>query len=54
MVRETGDQATGCIMDYTKYLKHVTGCNAQRLALWAALLFLVVVAGMAALGSSLS
>jgi hypothetical protein len=41
-------------MDYTKYLKVVTGCNAQRLALWAALLVLAVVAGMAALGSGLS
>jgi hypothetical protein len=54
MVRETGDQTTGCVMDYTKYLKVVTGCNAQRLALWAALLVLAVVAGMAALGSGLS
>jgi hypothetical protein len=54
MVWETGDQTIGCVMDYTKYLKYVTGCNAQRLVLWAALLFLVVVAGMAILGSGLS
>jgi hypothetical protein len=54
MVWETGDQTTGWIMDYTKYLKAVTGVNAQRLALWAALIVLVVVAGMALLGSGLS
>ena len=41
-------------MDYTKYLKVITGINAQRLALWAALIFLMVVAGMAALSSGLS
>jgi hypothetical protein len=54
MVWETGDQTTGCVMDYTKYLKVVTGINTQRLALWAALIFLVLVAGMAALSSGLS
>jgi hypothetical protein len=41
-------------MDYGKYLKGVTGINTQKLALWAALLVLVVVAGMAVLGSGLS
>jgi len=41
-------------MDYAKYLKVVTRINIQRLALWAALIILAVVAGMAALGSGLS
>jgi hypothetical protein len=41
-------------MDYTKYFKCVTGINTQKLALWAALLVLAIVAGMAALGSGLS
>jgi len=54
MVRETGDQTTGCVMDYTKYFKVVTGINTQKLALWVALIILAIVAGMAALGSGLS
>jgi hypothetical protein len=41
-------------MDYAKYLKAVSGINTAKLALWAALLFMAVVAGMAALGSGLS
>lgn len=39
-------------MDYAKYLKGISGINTAKLALWAALLFMVVVAGIAALGSS--
>jgi hypothetical protein len=54
MVRETGDQTTGWVMDYGKYFKVVTGINTQKLALWAALLVLAVVAGIAVLGSGLS
>jgi hypothetical protein len=54
MVRETGDLTTGCVMDYAKYWKVVTGINHQKLALWAALIVLAVVAGMAVLGSGLS
>jgi hypothetical protein len=38
-------------MDYSKYGKLISQVNTQKLALWAALLFLVVVAGMAFLGS---
>jgi hypothetical protein len=38
-------------MDYTKYVKDISGVNTAKLALWAALLFMVVVAGMAVLGS---
>jgi hypothetical protein len=38
-------------MGYTKYLKAVSGINTAKLALWAALLFMAVVAGIAALGS---
>ena len=41
-------------MDYTKYLKGVSGINTAKLALWAALLFVAVVAGIAVLGSGLS
>jgi hypothetical protein len=41
-------------MDYTKYVKGVSRVNTVKLALWAALLFMVVVAGMAILGSGLS
>jgi hypothetical protein len=38
-------------MDYTKYMRCVSGINTAKLALWAALLFVVAVAGVAALGS---
>jgi len=41
-------------MDYAKYMKGVSGFNAAKLALWAALLFMAVVAGMAVLGSGMS
>jgi len=41
-------------MDYTKYVKGISKVNTAKLALWAALLFLVVVAGIAVLGSALS
>jgi len=37
-------------MEYTKYLKGFSGVNTAKLALWAALLAIVVVAGIAALG----
>ncbi len=39
-------------MDYAKYLKGVSGVNTAKLALWAALIFMAVVAGIAALGSA--
>jgi hypothetical protein len=41
-------------MDYVKYMKGVSGINSAKLALWAALLFVVVVVGIAALGSGTS
>jgi hypothetical protein len=41
-------------MDYAKYMRGVRRINPERLALWAALLFLVVIAGIAALGSGTS
>ena len=41
-------------MDYTKYVKSFSGFNPAKLALWAALLFVVLVAGMAVLNSGLS
>ena len=41
-------------MDYARYMKGVSGVNTARLALWAALIFVVVVAGMAILGSGTS
>jgi hypothetical protein len=41
-------------MDYTKYMKSVSGINSAKLALWAALLFMVLVAGIAVLNSGLS
>ena len=41
-------------MDYAKYMKGVSGVNTARLALWAALLFVAVVAGIAVLGSGMS
>jgi hypothetical protein len=39
---------------YTKYMKSVSGINSAKLALWAALLFMVLVAGIAVLNSGLS
>jgi hypothetical protein len=50
MVREK-DLTAGWNMDYAKYTRCVSGINTAKLALWAALLFVVVVAGVAALGS---
>jgi hypothetical protein len=41
-------------MDYAKYMKGVPGINPAKLALWAALIFAVVVAGIAILGSGMS
>jgi hypothetical protein len=41
-------------MDYTKYMRGVTRINTAKLALWAALIFVVVVAGLAVLGSGTS
>jgi hypothetical protein len=41
-------------MDYASYKKGVSGINTARLALWAALIFVVVVAGIAVLGSGMS
>jgi hypothetical protein len=41
-------------MDYTKYMKSVSRVNSARLAMWAALLFVVLVAGIAVLNSGLS
>jgi len=38
-------------MDYTKYMKSFSGINPAKLALWAALLFMVLVAGIAVLNS---
>ena len=38
-------------MDYTKYMKNFSGINSARLALWAALIFIVLVAGIAVLNS---
>jgi hypothetical protein len=41
-------------MDYTKYLRGFSGINTARVAMWAALLFVVLVAGIAILNSGLS
>jgi hypothetical protein len=41
-------------MDYTRYLKSFSGINTAKLALWAALLAMALVAGFAALGPKLS
>ena len=41
-------------MNYAKYMKGVSRVNTARLALWAALIFVVVVAGIAILGSGTS
>ena len=41
-------------MDYARYMKSVSRINTARLALWAALIFVAVVAGIAILGSGMS
>ena len=41
-------------MDYAKYMRSVSGVNSAKLALWAALIFGAVVAGIAILGSGMS
>ena len=41
-------------MDYARYMKVVPRINTARLALWAALIFVAVVAGIAILGSGMS
>jgi len=41
-------------MDYARYMKSFSGINTARLALWAALIFVAVVAGVAVLGSGMS
>ena len=38
-------------MDYTKFMKSISGIDTAKLALWAVLLFMVLVAGIAVLGS---
>ena len=38
-------------MDYTKLVKSISGVDTAKLALWAVLLFMVLVAGIAVLGS---
>jgi hypothetical protein len=45
------NRITGWIMDYVKHLKAVSGINTAKLAMWVALIFVVVVAGIAVLGS---
>ena len=41
-------------MDYARYMKGVSRVNTARLALWAALIFVAVIAGIAVLGSGMS
>ena len=41
-------------MDYAKYMKSFSGINSAKLALWAALIFMVLVAAIAVLNSGLS
>ena len=41
-------------MNCVKYMKGISRVNTARLALWAALIFVVIVAGMAILGSGMS
>jgi hypothetical protein len=41
-------------MDYAKYLKGFPRIDLAKVALWAALLFVVLVAGIAVLNSGLS
>ena len=43
----------GWAMDYTRYMKSSSGINSARLALWAALLGVVLVAVIAVLNSGL-
>jgi hypothetical protein len=43
----------GFAMDYARYIKGFSGINSARLALWAALIFVVMVAGIAVLNSGL-
>ena len=38
-------------MDYAKYMKSFSGINSAKLALWAALIFMALVAGIAVLNS---
>ena len=45
---------TECAMDCARYLKGVSRVNTAKLALWAAMLAIVVVAGMAILNSGMS
>ena len=41
-------------MDYARYMKGVSGINTARVALWAAMIFVLVIAGIAVLGSGMS
>jgi hypothetical protein len=41
-------------MDYAKYTRSFSRINHAKLALWAALIFVVLVAGIAVLGSGTS
>jgi hypothetical protein len=41
-------------MKYIKYMKSFSGFDSARLAMWAALLFVVLVAAIAVLNSGLS
>ena len=41
-------------MDYAKCMRSIKRINTAKLALWAALIFVVVVAGIAVLGSGTS
>ena len=41
-------------MDYVKHMRNVGRINLEKLALWAVLLFLVVIVGIAVLGSGTS
>jgi hypothetical protein len=41
-------------MDYAKYMRGFSRINFEKLALWAALIFLAVIAGIAVAGSGMS
>ena len=41
-------------MEHSKLMKSFSGINTARLAMWAALLFVVLVAGIAILNSGIS
>jgi hypothetical protein len=41
-------------MEHSKLMKNFSGINTARVAMWAALLFVVLVAGIAILNSGLS